>query len=73
MLVADAKAELIKDRSAALALREERGDKATRIAAEMEAAVVSGTLETDKHLEAVQRKAATADAMLDQALKKRGG
>jgi hypothetical protein len=71
-LVAEVKAELIKDRAAALAVREERGDRATRIAAEMEA-VLHGAQAPDPHLEAVQRQAATSDAMIDQALKKRGG
>jgi hypothetical protein len=69
-LVADAKVSLEKDRAALQSLREERGDKASRIAGEMEAALKNATA-PDEHLEAVQRKAALSDAMLDQALKKR--
>jgi hypothetical protein len=70
-LVADAKAQVQQDRAAYAAAREDPGDKASRIAAAMEA-TLNSVRAPDEHLEAVQRQAAASDAMLDEALKKRG-
>jgi hypothetical protein len=65
-LVAQAKRELEKDRTA-LAAREGRGDKADRVAGAMED-LLNRAQAPDEHLEAVQRKAALSDATLDIAL-----
>ena len=69
-LVAQAKDELAKDRAVLQAAQEQRGDKASRIAGEMEAALDAARA-PDEHLEAVQRKGALANAMLDDALAKK--
>src|SRR5262249_12562981 len=68
--VASAKVELEKDKAAREAAMEGRGDRATRVADAMEAAL-KGAQAPDEHLEAVQRSAAVGDAMLDQALNKK--
>jgi hypothetical protein len=68
--VATAKVELEKDKAAREAAQEGRGDRASRMADAMEAALKSAQA-PDEHLEAVQRSAALGDAMIDQALNRK--
>lgn len=69
--VARAKVDLAKDVAAVKAGIEERGDRATRIAEQMQAALDQITGDTDSQLEEVQRQSALSDAMIDEALKKK--
>ena len=66
--VAEAKIELQKD-VAAIRSHEERGDKAARVAAQMEAMLADASGH-DEHLETIQRRNAAADAQMDMALQK---
>ena len=67
--VARAKVEAAKDVAAVKGGIEERGDRAARVAEQMEAMLHDAT-GADEHLEAVQRKNAQQDAMIDMALEK---
>lgn len=69
--VATAKVELEQDKAAREAAQEGRGDRASRMADAMEAALHAAQA-PDEHLQAVQRQGALGDAMIDQALKKKG-
>ncbi len=68
--VARAKVELAKD-VAAVTAHEERGDKAARIAGEMEALLGSVTGAADPEIEELNRRIAEADAKTDLALQKK--
>lgn len=65
--VARARVELEKDVAAIKGRHEPRGDKASRIAAEMQA-VLDDATGRDSDLEAVQRRTAIDDATIDLAL-----
>lgn len=67
--VARARLELEKDVAAIKGMHEPRGDKASRIAAEMQA-VLDDATGVDAELEAVRRRTAVDDATLDLALEK---
>jgi hypothetical protein len=67
--VAAAKAAVAEEVAAIKGLQEERGDRATRIVDQLENALHDAGARLDPELEALQRRAATADAMLDEALK----
>lgn len=67
--VARARVELEKDAAAIKGSQEERGDKASRIAAEMQA-VLDDAQGVDSELDTVRRRTALDDATLDIALEK---
>jgi hypothetical protein len=68
--VAAAKAEVARDVAAIKGLQEARGDRATRIVEGLESTLHDAGASLDPELEALQRRAAATDAMLDEALKK---
>lgn len=67
--IAREKVELAKDVAAIKGLREQPGDKASRVVAQMQAMLDDATGH-DADLDAVKQKAATGEAMLDLALEK---
>lgn len=69
--VARAKVEVAREVAAERAAVEERGDKAARLADELEATLQGATGEVDPEIEALNRRVAEADARVDQALGKK--
>ncbi len=68
--VARAKVELAQD-VAAVKAHEERGDKATRLAGELEARLGNATGGADSEIDELNRRIAQADAKTDLALQKK--
>jgi hypothetical protein len=67
--VAQAKVQVALD-VAAIKDVEGRGDKAARVAAQMEAMLADASEASEQHIETLQRSAAVGDAKLDAALEK---